>query len=59
MTGASNGSAPRCFAIHMQLGARWTAVLGSLTAAGFCEHRLRDLRDILIDISWTSYVEDK
>jgi hypothetical protein len=54
ITDASNGSAARSSATHTQLGARWTALLGYLTAAGLCEQRLRDVQDILIDISWTA-----
>ena len=52
ITDASDGSAARISAARGQLGARWTALLGYLTAAGFCEQQLRDIQDILMDISF-------
>ena len=52
---STNGPAASSSATHMQPVARWNVLLGYLKAAGLCEQQLRDVQDILIDISFARW----
>jgi hypothetical protein len=47
----SIGSFASSSAAHRRRGARWDSLLGYLMAAGLCERQLRDVEDMLVDIT--------
>ena len=51
ITDGSIGSSASSSAAHRRRGARWDRLLGYLTAAGLCKRQLRDVEDMLMDIS--------